>query len=268
MVKTVNTPTGWNDKLNSIMEEWKTLSDKEKEDLLKMFQEDKMEGEKNSEIPQELRAYREAWKEKIKWLDDKTKNKIIKAAEKIPVKVETDSDGSKLVEFKLWNRTYKILNPKLKTHSDDKYQYNDGISDVVSLKGMWWDDVDKWENKKLKEYVKEKQSHWFHIPTVEEIMKIVQELRKSADLDFPWEKTAFSYEWREIAMLMYLTGMYWMYWLSMWTHEESNSQILQRYQWEANSRSLLICKDNGRWLSLKNLDTIDYSANLCMISCE
>ena len=84
------------------MEEWKTLSDKEKEDLLKMFQEDKKEGENNSEIPQELKDSREAWKESIiRFYGTEARNRIINAAKEISVKMETDSDGSKLVEFKL-----------------------------------------------------------------------------------------------------------------------------------------------------------------------
>ena len=38
MVKTVNTPTGWNDKLNSIIGQWNELSKKEQSELLVMLQ--------------------------------------------------------------------------------------------------------------------------------------------------------------------------------------------------------------------------------------
>jgi len=253
---TINTPTGWG-------KWWKTKRG------------ELVDGTKNEvsealNIPQELKDYREAWKEKIWLIDTETKNKIIKAAEKIPVKIETDSDGSKLVEFKLWNKTYKILNPNLKTHSDNKYKSINGIvgeilldDDVVPLEGMIWDDVDKWENKKLKEYVKEKQSQWLHIPTVEEIWKIFSELINSSDLYFMWYEERAS---KAIAMLMYLTGMSWKYWLSMWTSDESNiHRDIPSLRLE-NKRSMLVCKRYGRALS-NNFDSSS-AANLCMIACE
>lgn len=250
----INTPTGWDDKLNSIMEEWKTLSDKEKEDLLKMFQEDKMEGEKNSEIPQELRAYREAWKESIiRFYGTEARNRIINAAKEISVKMETDSDGSKLVEFKLWSKTYKILNPKLKTHSDDEYKYKYNIDDDYTEVILWWmelDNVDEWKNKKLKEYVKQKQAQWLHIPKVEEINLLLNELGQIAWLRSKGDK---------IAMLMYLVGMHWSYWLSMWDHENSGS---------SHSRSLLRCLDDNRRLDYAHSARTDSNASLCMISCE
>jgi hypothetical protein len=39
-----------------------------------------------------LKEYREKWKEKIKNISDESKEKIIKAAENIEVKVNVDSD--------------------------------------------------------------------------------------------------------------------------------------------------------------------------------
>lgn len=47
MVKTISTPTGWNDKLNSIMEEYKNLSDEEKHQLFKLLKQDKLDREKS-----------------------------------------------------------------------------------------------------------------------------------------------------------------------------------------------------------------------------
>ena len=63
--------------------------------------EKRQEEEKGWEIPQELENFRESWKEKIKNIGDESKEKIIKAAENIPVKVEIDGDGSRLIELKL-----------------------------------------------------------------------------------------------------------------------------------------------------------------------
>ena len=44
---TINTPKGWNDKLNSIMEEYKSLSDEEKHQLFKLLKQDELDREKS-----------------------------------------------------------------------------------------------------------------------------------------------------------------------------------------------------------------------------
>lgn len=213
------------------------------------------DNKEKSEIPQDLKDFREAWEERINRIANASKEKIIKAAEQIPVKVEIDNDGSRLIEFKLWNKTYKILDPKLKTHSEDKYIYNPDynsikhIDDTVLLGWMRWDDVEKWENKKLKEYVKEKQWEWLHIAKIEEMRDLLNELWKEANLKDKSDK---------IAMLMYLTWMDWCYRLSMWDNEHSNSQ--------EDSRSLLKCNVNRR-LFLYN-DFANLNASLCMIACQ
>jgi len=169
-------------------------------------------------VPIELKIFREIWQEKVESILDSSKEKIIKAAKKIPVKMEIDSDGSRLVEFKLWKKTYKILNPRLRAHSDDKYYYNPRYNSItmcddnVCAGWMRWDDVDKWDNQKLKEYVKEKQSQWLHIPKIEEMKQLLDEL---------WEKAWLHWEPDKIAMFWYLTGLDWWYWLSMWDNEKS-----------------------------------------------
>ncbi len=206
------------------------------------------------EIPQELKDFREAWKERIIGIDNKSKEKIIKAAEKIPVKVETESDGSRLIEFKLWWKRWKILDPKLNSHSDDEYKYSlnrdsiKHIDDTVKLWWMRWDDVEEWNNEKLKEYVKEKQREWLHIAKIEEMKDILAEL---------WENAGLDDENDQIAMLMYLTGMDWRYWLSMWNSEKSGSQ---------GSRSLLNCNANIRDFNYYSYGFIN--ASLCMIACS
>lgn len=206
------------------------------------------------EIPQELKDFREAWKERIIGIDNKSKEKIIKAAEKIPVKVETESDGSRLIEFKLWWKRWKILDPKLNSHSDDEYKYSlnrdsiKHIDDTVKLWWMRWDDVEEWNNEKLKEYVKEKQWEWLHIAKIEEMRDFLAELWEKADLDGLDD---------QIAMLMYLTGMDWRYWLSMWDDKKSWSQV---------SRSELYCDDFDRYFHYGY--RVNYDASLCMIACS
>ena len=57
--------------------------------------------ERGEKGKRELESYRNAWREKIIRIDDESKEEIIKAVEKIPVNIETDNDGSRLIEFKV-----------------------------------------------------------------------------------------------------------------------------------------------------------------------
>ena len=114
---------------------------------------------------------------------------------------------------------------------------------------MMWDNVDEWRNKKLKEYVKEKQREWLHIPKIEEMEGLLSELWGEADLSFKQD---------QIAMLMYLSGMAWWYWLSMWADKRS---------WSEDTRSRITCSNKYREISWIN-DTDTISANLLMMSCN
>ena len=196
------------------------------------------------DIPEELKEYREKWKEKIENISDESKEKIIKAAENIEVKVDVDSDWSRLVEFKLRGKTCKILDPRLEDHTDDEYrgncEYTCVTRDEVKLWWMKWDNVDEWENEKLKAYVKKKESEWLHIPKIEEMEDLLGELWKQSDLTDQKD---------QIAMLMYLTGIYWDYWLSMETE---------------NSRSGLCCTADYRYFYCR--DDYSFYASLCMIA--
>ena len=205
------------------------------------------------DIPEELKEYREKWKEKIKNISDESKEKIIKAAENIEVKVNVDSDWSRLIEFKLRGKTCKILDPRLEDHTDDEYRTPVNYSsiteidrDYVKLWWMEWDNVDEWENEKLKAYVKKKESEWLHIPKIEEMKTLLRELWKQANLSEAKD---------QIAMLMYLTWMEWDYWLSMWDYKKS---------WSENSRSLLDCRDAYRYFDDDGL--YNSYASLCMIA--
>ena len=150
-------------------------------------------------------------------------------------------------------REYKILDVNMKTHTDDEYRmswpYICTNRDEVMLWWMRWDNVDTWKNQKLKEYVKEKQREKFHILKIEEMWSFVDELWKEAGI------TGREYQ---IAMLMYLTGMYGRYWLSMWDRNKSDPQV--------NSRSILKCSDSARGFGC---NAVDYQyGKLCMFACE
>jgi hypothetical protein len=167
--------------------------------------------------------------------------------------VNVDSDWSRLIEFKLRGKTCKILDPRLEDHTDDEYRRPVNYSsitgvdrDYVKLWWMVWDNVNEWKNEKLKVYVKKKESEWLHIPKIEEMKDLLGELWKQSDLTDQND---------QIAMLMYLTGIYWDYWLSMWDYERS---------WSEDSRSVLHCSVDGRYFIYD--DRYNYFASLCMIA--
>ena len=152
--------------------------------------------------------------------------------------------------MKIWRKEYKILDVNIETHTDDEY----GVSSPytwrkkyeVMLWWMIWDNVDKWKNQKLKEYVKAKQREGFHIPKIEEVRSLLNELWKEAGIA----------EIYQVAMLMYLTGIFGYYWLCMWDEGKSDSQ--------ADSRSVMLCREVTRGFFDFSLSTLDVS--LCMIA--
>ena len=192
-----------------------------------------------SECPQDLKDARELWEKEIRDISDESKEKIFKAAEKIPVKVEKDIDGNKLIEFSLNGKKYKILDPDLVANSDRSFL----LVDVAGHEWMIWDDVEQWKNQKLKEYVKQKQLEWFHIPNIEEMKNLLDKLWNLANLHEEKDK---------IAMLMYLTGMNWAYWLSM--SDKKSRQILFSDTY------------NSTWFYDNGYES--FYARLCMIACD
>lgn len=244
-------PSGW-DKTNK-EELLRTLGEISNDDIERIWaamQEAKekrlqREKEEKERILEEMKNYREAWREKIEGISYVNKEKIIKATKKIPVKIEKDSDGSRLIEFKLWDKTYKILDPKLKTHTDDEYSYStnwnksDEYDELVEWRWMIGDDINQRENQKLKEYVHEKMEKWLHVVGRWDVYLILQELGKLADI---------SEESDQMAMLMYLTCMDWKYYLKPWDKE-----LLCYY----GSRYIYPCKEN--YNSYSNLFMISVS---------
>ena len=196
------------------------------------------------EVPQNLQSFRELWKEKIHGIDDEIKENIIKASKQIPVKVEKDAEGNKLIEFSLNWKKYRILDANLEMHSDWQYykesSYESTIYKVISSEWMIWNEIENWENEELREFVKEQESKWWHMPTMEEMKNLAREL---------WILVKAKNRGDGIAMLMYLTGMNWWYRLSS-------------IFWE-KSRCKLICNANSR--NIDFFDTESY-AGLCMMA--
>lgn len=222
----INTPTGWdNEKKVKIQE----LTGK---------MEDKIS--KNFEISQKLKDFREKWKEKIKWIDNNTKEKIINTSERFQVNENIESDWSRLIEFKLWSKLYRILDINL-----ERYVNSNFLASSEKVEMSILDIPESGNNEKLNKYVKEKQRQWLYIPTGKNIWNLLWELGKQANL---------VQEEDQIAMLMYLT---WMHWCYCWTHNKDyNKPILRcEYHTGIRGRSFLT-----HWL--------ENYVSLCMISCE
>lgn len=214
-------PTTWqDDKSQELFESLESIPD---EEIIEAWKEiEKIQ--KKLEIPQELRDFRKIWDRNIDVntnISEEWKEKIIKVVEGIPVKIEEETDGSRIIEFKLWDKKYKILDVNIDTHTDEEYmivsRVNGIMKNEVLLWWMLWDDIDKWENKKLKSYVKSKENEWLYIPQEDEIRDLLDELWKVANINDEYE---------QVAMLMYLTGMFWGYWLNMHNSRENRRNIL------------------------------------------
>ncbi len=138
------------------------------------------------------------------------------ACKKISVNVKIDEEGSRLITLVLWDKKYEILDAILDNHTslDENYSHfiDDGTETIIPCNRrqvyqcwMQWDDVDKWENGPLKKYVKQKMEEWLRIPSkndIEELLKIL------------WDMAGLKDEASGLAMLMYLTGLNWGYWLA------------------------------------------------------
>ena len=205
---------------------------------------EKMEMEemkKRNEAKKMLKLYREELVKHMRGIDIVAKRKIIQAANNIPLTIEK-KDG-RLVEFKLWKRNYKLL--------DVSANVVRGVwCEDIKIWWIMWDDVNNWENKELKEYVKKRQGKWLHVPKVEEMKELMNAL---------WEEADLQDESDQIAMLMYLTGMYWHYWLSMWSASRSDPEWM--------SRCDLACQSVNRGFCHFHNDCILW-AGLCMIACD
>ena len=206
------------------------------------------------EPEEKLKHYQDGWEEKIEWISDECKEKIIKASKKIKVKVYMDNDGSRLIVMKLNNKIIKILDPNLENHSDDVVWCDNNGSYLVDIYSMVGN-VDSWDNWKLKEYVNKVKNDivWLHIPGIEEIREVLFEISNIAWLD--WDKY-----WNEsIAMLMYLTGLSWKYWVKSESRESQGEYIRHV------CLSILSCYANYR-----GFDSHEYSRyiNLLMISID
>lgn len=128
----------------------------------------------------------------------KSMGKIIEVVKNIPLKEEIQSDGSRLIEFKLWNNTYKILKSSVKL---DWWRQNMIFIEKGNKGVGLWSRM-KYIDERMANYIWYKEKQWRYIPKIEDMKALLSELWKEADLDE---------ESDQIAMLMYLIGLGWMF---------------------------------------------------------
>lgn len=91
------------EKIQSILD-W--LTENEKKEMFNLLKKEnsnieELETDNIVDIPQELKDFRDDWMRKF-WVSVIDNNyRIIEAADKIPVNIEKDGDGSRIVSFKL-----------------------------------------------------------------------------------------------------------------------------------------------------------------------
>jgi len=182
------------------------------------------------------------------WISEESKQKIIKAVKKVPVKAIEQSDWSRLIEFKLWWKMYKILDVNVLEHSDEAFLEENvyiyqNRKKWVNIEWMLWNDVENWRNKKLKKYIKDKEKVWLYMPKPEEMVRFLKEL---------WNLAWLDKELDQIAMLAYLTWMSWDYWLQAMDTDYSRALI------SCHSWSYFITSNASQ----------KYSAYLCLMSLD
>ena len=176
-----------------------------------------------------LSKYQQSWINNVKRVNDDVKEKIVDAAKKIDIKHEIDEIGNRLITIKIGDDLYKFLNFKVERYSDNKYKYFNCGNDNVMLWWMIWDNPKDWDNKKLAKFVMRNQKDWMDIPTIEDIKDLLHKL---------WDLAWLDEESDKIAVFMYLTGIEWRYYLSMWDENKS---------WSKTSRSMYRAHIEFRW---------------------
>lgn len=169
--------------------------------------------ESDWDIPSELIEYRKMWEKNIGDIDEETKDKIIRASKEINVKVNEDEDGSRIITLKVWDNTYHILDSNLKNHSNAWYTMHENSQSITNLDKDYalpewiWDPeyIGGWNNKKLATYVEKKESEWWEIPSLYTLYDHI--------LPSLWQLANIGKTSDQMAMLMYLTGMDWSYYI-------------------------------------------------------
>lgn len=193
-----------------------------------------------------LRKQREKRKKQMNFMDDEIKKKIIKTSEKIPMDIKK-MDWNTVFEISLWWKKYSIMNVNLNRHAgwyvEERWISHKRHGEIVFHE---INNNPNEKNLKFDKYLKSQEEIWFFMPSEDSVRDILWELWKQAGLDN---------EKNEIAMLMYLIGIEWNYWLT--SNAESWVSLLSCWTWKwdlerqvwstywLDGRIILISKQNN-----------------------
>ena len=161
-------------------------------------------------LPERLSEYRSLREQRIRWVSPESKEKIKNAAENIKCEVELYDNWARRVHLKFWKHwctdlyfteylldSEKVLGEYMEKEPDS-ITWGESIN--VNLAWIEWPDPDNWEDYKVRNYYQRRT-----MPTNEWMRSV---------LNILWNYAGLHEERDQIALMMYLTGMEWKYWLA------------------------------------------------------
>lgn len=192
-------------------------------------------------LPEWLSEYRLLREQKIRWVSPEAKEKIKNAAENIKCEVELLENWAREVHLKFWKHwwtdlyfTEYLLDSEKVLEEYAEKEPNPitwGESINVNLAWIEWPNPDNWEDYKVRGYYAwwKKQPK---VPTNEGVRSV---------LNILWNFAELHEERDQIALMMYLTGMEWTYWLEEWYETDLLSS--KEYTW---NRVFMVCEPDAR----------------------
>jgi len=215
----------------------------------------------NSTISQDLKVFREKRKEKMKGIGYEEKNQIIKMADKIPVSIYERPDWTKIIKIEVLWKSYKLCFPSIGKNTDwyvwkKKQPISFKETEEIDKTAISWDDPKWWLDKKLAEYLEDFNDEWFKIPNLDDIHFLLNDL---------WKEAWLCHRTDQIAMLMYLTGMEWEYYLTNWK-KFLNETVWNWEKYTKLFRYKLNYNESVRMIT--DVETLVDHAQFIMMSCE
>ena len=242
----------------------KIPSDEELLKALKAAEEKREEEERETylrKVPRELEDFRLTmgyYIEKIydDWDSRQLLKKMIDAMERISsessFRVVREKDGTRRIEFELKWKFYTLLDVNVGNIASERScslaSHRFGVKKQISLENNYNPYDNGGGDKGIKDYVEKKYGEWFVIPRKDDIKLLWEALRE--------ELGTTETELDGRVMLMYLTGMYWDYWLS---DVGENKRSIVRFEkpltdrygscfdtWNMAGLMMLACKDKNK----------------------
>lgn len=170
-----------------------------------------------------LKKQRERREKEMNFLAVDVKKRIIETSKKIPMEVNK-VDWNTVFEISLWWKKYSIMDVNLNRHAGAYVEKRPLYKQHKRHGEIEWHEINANLNEKnleFDEYLKSQEEKWFFMPSEDLIRSILWRL---------WEKANLDNESDEIAMLMYLIGIEWEYWLK--SVENSWVSLLKCWTWK------------------------------------